>query len=66
MIKNEYCSSRQVSVILATSLVTLEFSPQIFEKYSNIKLKEVIPLCYKESNLFIVNLKYVYSQHNKH
>jgi len=29
-------------------------------------LKEIIPLCYKELNLFIVSLQYVFSQHNKH
>jgi len=32
----------------------------------NINLKETISLCYKELNLFIVNLQYVFSQHNKH
>jgi len=32
----------------------------------NVSLKEIIPLCYKELNLFIVNLQYVFSQHNKH
>jgi len=31
-----------------------------------ISLKEIIPLCCKELNLFIVNLQYVFSQHNKH
>jgi len=32
------------------------------KKYS----KEIIPLCYKELNLLIVNLQYLFSQHNKH
>ena len=35
-------------------------------KLSSLPLKEIITLCYKELNLFIVNLQYVFSQHNKH
>jgi len=36
------------------------------DKLVTVHLKEIIPLCYKELNLFIVNLEYVFSQHNKH
>jgi len=34
------------------------------ENVYSSNLKEVIPLFYKELNLFIVNLQYVFSQHN--
>jgi hypothetical protein len=40
MIINAFLSSCKVPVILAQILVKLEFSRQIFEKYSNIKFHE--------------------------
>ena len=40
MIEEDYKSSRKLPVILVRFLIKLEFSQQIFEKYSNIKFHE--------------------------
>jgi hypothetical protein len=39
MINNEYCSSRKVPFILVR-FERIEFSKQVFEEYSNIKIHE--------------------------
>jgi len=40
MIKNVYWSSCTVPIILVNVLMKPQFSPQIVEKYSNIKFQE--------------------------
>jgi hypothetical protein len=42
MIKNVYWASCEVPVILVRFLMKPEFTPQIFEKYSNIKFHEIL------------------------
>ena len=57
---------KQVKIWNFVKILISSYVVAVFVYVHNVYrcLKEVIPLCYKELNLFIVNLQYVFSQHN--